>query len=261
MGNDNTAQPAFPAAYPSVIAVAATDSADKRASFSNMGAHIDVSAPGVGIESTYWDDTFASLNGTSMASPHVAGVAALILSRNPSLSAAQVGDIIRSTAKPLRDNPPDPVPNNNYGHGLVQARAAVFKALPLTQKTLQVGCSKVSLLIVCGPSRPIATCKSEIVCPVSVPVSCQSRQILCQVSVQILCDPSTQILCQLTRAGCPPPVSLADCPSLPCPNSLACGNSVRCGPPPLGPGVVQGWDAYDPYDYDPYGGQYGDQEE
>ena len=115
MGNDNTAAPSYPAAYTDVIAVAATDSADHRASFSNTGPHIDISAPGVGVVSTYWDDTYASLSGTSMASPHVAGVAALVLSRNRALTAADVGNILRTTARPLRDDPANPVPNNAYG--------------------------------------------------------------------------------------------------------------------------------------------------
>lgn len=60
-----------------------------------------------------------------MASPHVAGVAALVLSSNASLTGDQVGNIIRSTARPLRDDPSDPVPNDWYGSGLVQAGGAV----------------------------------------------------------------------------------------------------------------------------------------
>ena len=108
MGNDNTTTPSYPGAYPDVIAVGATNPNDTRASFSNMGPHIDVAAPGVGIQSTYWDNTYANLQGTSMASPHVAGVAALILSCNPNLPAAQVGQIIRDTANRCATTPPTP---------------------------------------------------------------------------------------------------------------------------------------------------------
>jgi subtilisin family serine protease len=128
MGNDNTNKPHYPSAYPDVIAVAATDSADHRASFSNTGSWVDLSGPGVDVQSTYWDDTYASLSGTSMATPHVAGVAALVLSQDTALTAAQVGDILRGTAEPLTDDPADQVPNEKFGSGLVQAGAAVAKA-------------------------------------------------------------------------------------------------------------------------------------
>ncbi len=130
MGNDDTSQPSYPAAYPDVIAVGAIDQSEQRASFSNFGPHISISAPGVSIRSTDWDNTYSSKSGTSMASPHVAGVAALIRSCNDSLSATDIADIIRSTAKPLRNDPADPVPNDHYGFGLVDAEAALNRACP-----------------------------------------------------------------------------------------------------------------------------------
>ncbi len=125
MGNDNSDTPSFPAAYPNVLAVGAVDSADLRAGFSNRGPHIDVVAPGVGIRSTDWDNIYSYKDGTSMAAPHVAGLAALLLSRRPSLTAAEVADIIRQTARNLRVNPGDAVPNNQYGFGLIDASAAM----------------------------------------------------------------------------------------------------------------------------------------
>jgi subtilisin family serine protease len=100
-GNDNTDRPGYPAAYPEVLAVAATDSSKKKASFSNYGDYIDVAAPGVTIASTYPNNQYAALSGTSMASPHVAALAALIRSINPALKNTEVMDLIRQTAQDL----------------------------------------------------------------------------------------------------------------------------------------------------------------
>lgn len=99
-GNDNRdmdTTPQYPGAYPEVISVAATDQRDRRAWFSNFGSTVDVSAPGVNIFSSVPNDSHGFKDGTSMAAPHVAGLAALIWSRNETLSAAQVRNIIEST--------------------------------------------------------------------------------------------------------------------------------------------------------------------
>lgn len=130
MGNHGTGRLAYPAAFPNVLSVGATDQSDARARFSATGAHIDVSAPGVGILSTDWNDRYSRKNGTSMATPYVAGLAGLILSCNPRLRPAEVVRIIRDTARPLRDRPSDPVPNNNYGTGLIDCFEAVKRACP-----------------------------------------------------------------------------------------------------------------------------------
>ena len=86
VGDDNDATPQYPAGYnlPNIVSVAATGDTDRLASFSNFGAtSVDLAAPGVGILSTLPGDRYGRFSGTSMASPHVAGVAALIESQQP----------------------------------------------------------------------------------------------------------------------------------------------------------------------------------
>jgi subtilisin family serine protease len=100
-GNGNTYHKHYPATYNNVIAVAATDSADTKASFSNFSSWIDIAAPGVNVLSTLFDDNYASWSGTSMATPYAAGLAGLLLSKNPSFSNAEVLNILRSTCDPV----------------------------------------------------------------------------------------------------------------------------------------------------------------
>lgn len=102
-GNDNTERPGYPAAYEEVIAVAATNSTGERASFSNYGDYIDVAAPGESIASTYPDNQYAALSGTSMASPHVAALAGLVRSLNPGLTNKEVTELLTSNAVDLGD--------------------------------------------------------------------------------------------------------------------------------------------------------------
>jgi subtilisin family serine protease len=91
-GNDGDATHNYPAAYSEVVSVAATDNRDARASFSNANADVEVAAPGVNVLSSYnsSDTSYTTLSGTSMATPHVSGVAAVIFGRNPAQTAAQV---------------------------------------------------------------------------------------------------------------------------------------------------------------------------
>lgn len=93
----------FPCEAPAanVLCVGASDNRDAAAGFSNRGATaVDVFAPGVDVVSTYLGDSYAYMSGTSMASPNVAGVAALLLSRNPALTTAELKQALMNTAEP-----------------------------------------------------------------------------------------------------------------------------------------------------------------
>ena len=92
-GSDNDTRASYPANYdlPNVISVAATNNKGTLAGFSNIGAEkVGLAAPGVDIVSTYPDKSYGYMSGTSMAAPHVTGVAALIKSQNPALDDAQL---------------------------------------------------------------------------------------------------------------------------------------------------------------------------
>ncbi|MCF6095173.1 S8 family peptidase [Microaerobacter geothermalis] len=123
-GNDNSSQPGYPAAYSEVLAVAATGFQDTRADFSNFGPYIDVSAPGVNIPSTFPDHQYAALSGTSMASPHVAGLAGLIRATNPYLTNVQVMELIRNSTKDLGEPGYDPY----FGYGVIDIELALKQA-------------------------------------------------------------------------------------------------------------------------------------
>ncbi len=116
----------YPARYASVIAVGATDKDDNRATFSSTGPDLELMAPGVKILSTYLNNDYTELSGTSMATPHVSGVAALVWAINPDLTNVEMRKILQDTATDLGD----PGKDDKYGYGLVNAQAAVEAAAP-----------------------------------------------------------------------------------------------------------------------------------
>ena len=139
--NDSTPAPraiitdclSLPTELPGVVSVAALDPADVKAAFSNYGTDkITLAAPGVNVYSTVPGGGYQSLDGTSMASPHVAGVAALIRSTNPKLTPAQVRDRLATQANDLPCPPTSggqcsgtDAKNSYYGEGVVDAAEAV----------------------------------------------------------------------------------------------------------------------------------------
>jgi subtilisin family serine protease len=107
----------FPARYSSVISVAAVDKKSKRASFSSTGTTVEVAAPGVDIVSTYLNNTYATMSGTSMACPYVAGDLALLKQAYPDLSNTELRQKLQESVIDLGSSGKD----TWYGYGLIQA--------------------------------------------------------------------------------------------------------------------------------------------
>ncbi|TKB47836.1 S8 family peptidase [Thalassotalea mangrovi] len=135
-GNDQAATHNYPASYDSVMSVAAVDLNEEWADFSQRTAKVEIAAPGVDVVSTYpkvgvYDENgnvigeeagpgYVYMSGTSMASPHVAGVAALVWSHFPQCNNYEIRNALTASAKDLGDEGRD----YKTGHGLVQAKAA-----------------------------------------------------------------------------------------------------------------------------------------
>jgi len=138
-GNSSTSSPFYPAAYTVCISVSATNYLDQLADYSNYGSTIDICAPGGDGDDNNGDgymdgvlqntfgtsgDGYYFYTGTSMASPHVAGVAALVKCANPSLTNAQIRNILETTAEDIGASGWD----QYFGYGIVDAPAAIQAA-------------------------------------------------------------------------------------------------------------------------------------
>ncbi|QGQ95974.1 peptidase S8 [Paenibacillus psychroresistens] len=111
----------YPARFPETIAVAASTENNQIAVYSSRGAGIDVTAPGDEVCSTYLNNSYTKLSGTSMAAPHVTGTVALLLSRCPRLSPTAVKQRLQRTARKLNG-----FTRKSQGNGLINASRAVL---------------------------------------------------------------------------------------------------------------------------------------
>ena len=134
-GNDGYDSPTFPAGYPGVLSVAATDDSGTVQCFSQWGSSANIAAPGVGIVST-WNGSggynYFELDGTSMAAPQVAAAAGLMIAHDPNLTGPQITEILEDTASPTAGNPGcggagggQPPPTHSLYGGLLNVSAAL----------------------------------------------------------------------------------------------------------------------------------------
>jgi thermitase len=151
-GNSGNSVPSYPAACPGTVGVAATDSNDATPSWSNYGSpNVFVSAPGAGIYSTYYNSSYATLSGTSMATPFVTGLSALLFSQKPTRAPADVKNILATTSDKVGSGTYGSDPyntcaactwNQNYGYGRIDAARALAVGAPgggATTVTFTVG--------------------------------------------------------------------------------------------------------------------------
>jgi len=131
-GNNNSSATFYPAGYKYVLSVAATTSSDTKSSFSNYGNTIDVCAPGSNIYSSVYNNSYASWDGTSMASPIVAGTCAIVKSQFPTYNAMQVGEKVRVTSDNI-----DAL-NPSYTGKLGRGRINMLRALTVSSPAVRL---------------------------------------------------------------------------------------------------------------------------
>ena len=123
-GNDNSSEREFPASYDHVLSVAATNIDDSKASFSNYGLSIDVSAPGNSLYSTFNGGAYGYMTGTSQATPLVAGVVGLVKTMHPAWSPAQAAEQVRVTCDEIA------IQYGLLGKGRINAWRAITEIWP-----------------------------------------------------------------------------------------------------------------------------------
>ena len=131
-GNSSTNMGANNRDNDDVLVVGATDQNDNLASFSSFGNYVDFTAPGVGVATTAPNNSYQAVNGTSFASPAAAGVAGLLFSANPNLTADEVEAIMKATAEDLGS----PGVDNTFGYGRLNSYLALLDANPSLQVEL-----------------------------------------------------------------------------------------------------------------------------
>ena len=153
-GNNNSASTFYPAGGQHIVAVASTTANDTKAGTSNYGNWIDVSAPGNNIYSTIYTsagvDTYDYAGGTSMASPLVAGLAALVLSQNPGLTPDEITEIIKESADPIDHL--NPAHAGMLGTGRINAFTSVNNAITLEFDLIANAISGASTISVNTPT-------------------------------------------------------------------------------------------------------------
>lgn len=249
-GNDNGGPVIWPAAYsttvPGVIAVGSTTSTDSVSSFSNHGPEVTVVAPGSAIMSTMptypvtipRNVNYDYLDGTSMACPLVAGLAALMWSRNTSKTNAAIKQCLIDTAVKLGAGSFD----NAWGNGRVDARAALECVRPIVTvpfTRLRASCHATTLTIGCASTRVGCTT------PVTKVGCALTRLTPCKVSrLPVLCPVESRFqVCVNTRLAACLATRIASCGQSAidaCPSALACPDTViNPGSTVINPGVVR----------------------
>lgn len=127
-GNSKESESFFPAAYQKVISVASTTQHKRRFHRTNFGASVDIGAPGNAILSTQINNNYRTLTGTSMAAPHVAGVAALMLSKRPALTHEEVRQILIQSSDVIPQEDSDEPDPKLVGAGTLNAERALLSS-------------------------------------------------------------------------------------------------------------------------------------
>jgi thermitase len=173
-------QPVYPGSYSNVMAVAATTSADTRASFSNVGSYVDIAAPGDDIYNTYMGNSYDYVSGTSQAAPHVAGLAAQVWAKYSGYTAAQVWSRMTSTSVDLGAVGVD----TSFGAGRIDVR----QALGLT--TLQAALPEVRLA---PANMPVVDQRSAPIAPGRILVKFKDTASAAAVAQTLRALPGTTI--------------------------------------------------------------------